>query len=133
MSWDVVIFNLSRKIDKAEDIDENVLVNIGTGADFKNIIVKEFPYATFEDNWCKIETDSFSLETSLCDPNEELSNTIFHLYGENAIYALVNLCKKQNWQAFDTSLGTMLNLDKPEENGYSKFQEYLTQVLKDSN
>jgi len=61
-----------------------------------------------------------------------MSNTVFHLYGTEAIQLLVALCKRNNWQAFDTSLGKMLNFDKSAENGHSNFVAYLTQIKRDT-
>jgi len=39
------------------------------------------------------------------------------------------LAKKYNWQIFDTGLGQMINLENPDINGYSNFQNYLKDVL----
>jgi hypothetical protein len=130
MSWDVVIFNLNKKIDSVEDINEDVLVDIGSGADFKKMLNNYFGNVIWDGNWGKIEKENYALEFSLADDDESFSNMIFHLYGEKAIYALIDFCRKNNWQAFDTGLGEMLDLDRPERNGYEKFQEYLSFVLK---
>src|SRR5687768_2405115 len=103
MSWDIVIFNLSRKVTDVEEIDETILVDIGTGHDFKRIVKSNFPNLMCDEtNWCTIETDDYSIEFSLGDLSETFSNTLFALHGEKSIYAVVELCKKNNWQAFDT-------------------------------
>ncbi|MGB3526064.1 MAG: hypothetical protein WBB32_08880 [Flavobacteriales bacterium] len=38
MSWDVVVFNLKRKIASVDEIDESVLVDIGTYAEFETLL-----------------------------------------------------------------------------------------------
>jgi len=129
MSWDVIVFNLSRKVDSAEEIDETVLVDIGTSTDFKKIIEKSCKDVVWEGNWGKIERKDYSIEFSLTDNDEPFSNTMFHLYGEDAIYYIIELCKKNNWQAFDTGLDQMLDLDDPKKNGYNNYQNYLRQIL----
>ena len=128
MSWDVFVFNSKQKIETVEDLDESLLVDIGTWQEFKRLIENQFSNAVFDGNWCTIGGKDFSLETSLGPPDEKVDNTIFHLHGNEAIYPLMALCQNNNWQAFDNSLEDMLNLDKPEQNGYSKFAAYLAQI-----
>ncbi|MGC3945577.1 MAG: hypothetical protein QM762_13840 [Chryseolinea sp.] len=127
MSWDVIVFNLNRKVDSVEEIDETVLVDIGTKVEFKKLIETNYPDVIWDNGWGKIEKHDYSIEFSLGDSDEPFSNTLFHLYGENAIYDLIEFCKKNKWQAFDTGLDQMLDLQKPENNGYKHHQEYLKQ------
>lgn len=129
MSWDVIVFNLSRKVDNVEEIDETVLVDIGTKKDFKKIIEKNYKDVVWDGDWGKIERGDYSIEFSLGDTDELFSNSMFHLYGENAIYDIIEFCKKNNWQAFDTGLDQMLDLDDPRKNGYANHQNYLRQIL----
>ena len=129
MSWDVMIFNLKRKVDSVDEIDESVLVNIGTKINFKKIMTDNYRDIIWDKDWGKIERKDFSIEFSLGDSDEPFSNTLFHLYGENAIYEVIELCKKNNWQLFDTGLEQMLDLDKPETNGYKNHQAYVRQIL----
>ena len=51
------------------------------------------------------------------------------LYGENGLFVLIGLAKKQNWQIFDTGIGEMLDLESPSKNGYENFQTYLKQIV----
>ncbi|MCO5273857.1 MAG: hypothetical protein M9900_02930 [Flavobacteriales bacterium] len=129
MSWDVVVFNLKRKVASVEEIDESVLAEIGTYADFEAMLKRRFPMLTNEDGWLKADLDVCCLETGLGELHETFSNTIFHLYGENAVYELIELCKANNWQAFDTALGQMLDLDHPEQNGYKEHRHYVEQIM----
>jgi hypothetical protein len=129
MSWDVIVFNLKRKVDNVEEIDETVLIDIGTKDHFRKLIDANYPDVIWDENWGKIERQGYSIEFSLGDSDEPFSNSLFHLYGENAIYDLIEFCKKNNWQAFDTGLNQMLDLDKPENNGYKNHQDYIKQIL----
>jgi hypothetical protein len=128
MSWDIFIFNATRPINDIEEIEEELLVDIGTWQDFKQLLVNQFPQAVFDGDWCTIEDGSTSLETSIGPPEEKMSNTILHLYGAEDIHLAVAFCRRNNWQAFDTSFGKMLNFDKPGENGYLSFAAYLAQI-----
>lgn len=129
MSWDVMIFNLKHKVDSVDEIDESVLVDIGTKTDFKKIMTDNYRDIIWDKDWGKIERKDFSIEFSLGDSDEPFSNTVFHLYGENAIYEVVELCKKNNWQLFDTGLEQMVNLDNPANNGYKNHQAYVRQII----
>ena len=51
-----------------------------------------------------------------------------NIYGENGLYALVLVAQKNNWQLFDTSLGEMIDLKNPANNGYQKFQDYVRYI-----
>jgi|SRR5688572_8695342 len=130
MSWDVIIFNLNRKVDNVEEIDETVLVDIGTTTDFKKIIEENYRDIVWDSDWGKIERKDYSLEFSLPESGAPFSNLMFHLYGENAVYDLIEFCKKNNWQAFDTGLGQMLDLDDPAKNGYEKHQNFVRQIMR---
>jgi hypothetical protein len=79
-----------------------------------------------EDGWIKIEREGYSIESSYTGTNGPL---MLQLHGKIAIYPVIALCKKNNWQLFDTGAGVMLNLDDPAQNGYSNFQHYLAQVI----
>lgn len=132
MSWDVIVFNLSRKAQSVEEINESILIPIGTKTDFKKLMDQNYQNLIWNGNWGRIERTDYSIEFSLGDTEESFSNTVFHLHGENAIYDLIDLCKKNGWQAFDTGLGQMLNLDDPMKSGYMNHQNYLRQILNET-
>jgi len=124
MSWDIVLFNSSQKISTVEDIDENQLVPCDFGAafnaGFKNIKQDGEHYS--------IEGENFSIE--YFDDGEPTSNALLNLHGEAALYPIIDLAIKNNWQIFDTGLGEMIDLHKPAKNGYQKFRDYLNYILK---
>ena len=129
MSWDIVAFNLNKKVHHVEEIDETILVDIGTGDDFKQMMTDSFPTIIWRDDWGKFEGADYSIEFGIDKTHAKFSNIIFHLYGSNAIYPVIELCKKYHWQIFDTALGEMIDLDNPQKNGYINHQEYVNQIL----
>lgn len=129
MSWDIVLFNLSKQVQSVEEINDEVLVDIGTGVQFKQLITEYFPNIRWEkDNWCSIETPEYSIQFSLGDSDDKFSNILIHLYGEKAIYPIIDLCRKFRWQVFDTGNGRMVDIDNPGKNGFTEFQNYLDAV-----
>jgi hypothetical protein len=132
MSWDVVIFNLKRKINSVEEVNEDVLQPIATVSDFCKMILLKFPDSKIENQILKIINGEGEVVYYVPDENESFSNTILHLYGKDAIYIIIDMCKHFGWHAFDTGLGEMLDLENPERNGYENFQAYLNHVLKNS-
>lgn len=134
MSWDVVIFNLKKKISSIEEVNEDVLQPIGTVSDFCKMMIGRFPNSKIENEVLTIKNGEGEVVFYVPDDddNESFSNTILHLYGHDAIYIIFDMCRYFGWQAFDTGLGEMLDLDNPEKNGYENFQAYLNHVLKNS-
>jgi hypothetical protein len=126
MSWDVVLFNSSQKITSIEELDEDQLIPIDFHAGFKN----HFSEIRITENHAEIIGLNFCIDYHI--PNEPVSNTLLSLYGEQGLYALVIVARQNNWQIFDISLGSMIELDHPEVNGFSSFQKYRDQILKDN-
>ena len=62
--------------------------------------------------------------------DEELvSNKMLSVYGENGLFELIRIAKEENWQIYDSGTDKMLNLERPEENGYENFRQYLKNIL----
>jgi hypothetical protein len=123
MSWDIVLFNSTEKIISPEDLDETKLVP----TNFCEIFESGFGSIIQDDDHRSIRGNNYSIEYFT---DEELtSNMLINLYGEDAIYPIINLAIKNNWQIFDTGLGEMINLENPTKNGYENFQVYLNQVM----
>lgn len=123
MSWDIVIFNSSQKINTPEEVDENQLIPTS----FSSVFKAYFKNIIKSDNHLEIKGKDFTIDYFGDDEPE--STILLFLYGENAIYPLIDLATKNNWQIFDTGLGEMLDLNDPSKNGYQNFQAYLKQVL----
>ncbi|WP_293306137.1 hypothetical protein [Pedobacter sp. UBA5917] len=127
MSWDIVIFSSKQKINAVEEVEEELLVEI----DFNAILEKHFNNITADKNQREIKGDNYAI-VYYAD-QEPVSNKVFGLYGEEALFVLISVAKLYDWQIFDTGNGEMLNLEHPEKNGYSNFQNYLQHILKNTN
>jgi hypothetical protein len=123
MSWDIVIFNSTQQITSIEELDEEQLVAI----DFDAILQAFFLKIKIDDTHRSIEGTDFSIDYFIND--EPVSNKLFRLYGENALFKLIPLSKSNNWQIFDMGLGEMIDLENPEKNGFDNFQNYLKHIL----
>ncbi len=123
MSWDIIIFNSKQKITSIEEVDQGLFVPV----DFNTILEGHFKNIRVDDNHREIIGDNYSINYFT---NDELVGTmLFNLYGEKALFELIELSKIHNWQIFDTGNGEMIDLEHPENNGYNNFQNYLQQIL----
>lgn len=127
MSWDVFIFHLKNKVTTIEEIADEGILPIDN---FVPTLQSAFPEMQLQDGWIKIEREGYSIESSDTEGNNTRGPAMLQLQGKMAIYPLIDLCKKNNWQLFDTWAGIMLDLDDPAKNGYADFQRYLTQITK---
>ena len=125
MSWDIVLFNSRQKINSIEELDDSKLESY----DFCSTLENHFEQVIKEGNHREIKGKDFAIDYFVDDEN--VSNKMLSLYGENGLYELVMLAKKYKWQIFDTGLGQMINLESPANNGFENFQNYLKQILED--
>jgi hypothetical protein len=127
MSWDIILFSSTEKISSVEELNEEKLVPI----DFDSTILNYFNSHTLDENNVEITGEDYSFNFFL---DEELvSNKLLSLYGENALFQIIRLASKMNWQIFDTGIDKMLDIDNPSINGYSNFQNYLKHILEDKS
>ncbi len=124
MSWDIVLFNSTEIIKSIEELNEEKLEPIN----FTSILESSFNEVIKDDNHREIKGKDFSIDFFTDD--ELVSNKILSLYGENGLFELIELAKQHRWQIFDTGLGSMINLENPESNGYENHRNYVAQVIK---
>lgn len=127
MSWDVVLFNSSQKIETPQEVDPSLLIE----TDFCSEFLKSFKNFKKSENHIELIGESYSIEL-FCEENK-ISNTMLSLYGEDAIYALVEIAKKQNWQIYDTVLDAMIHLDNPQKNGYLNHKKFVEKIQHDKS
>ena len=120
MSWDIVLFNSKQKILSVAELDENQL----EPTDFSGILEKSFDQLKKDGNHREIIGTGFTID--FFADNEHSSNFMLSLYGENAIYALIELSKKNNWQIYDA----MVDLENPKNNGFENHRIYVEKILK---
>jgi len=124
MSWDIILLNSKQKVDSIEDIDDDELEPF----DFSSTFESEFENISKDGNHREITGADFSIE--YFTTKETASNQMVSLYGENGLYALIELAKKYGWLIYDTGMGEVIDLEKPENNGYENHQKYIQQILK---
>ncbi len=124
MSWDIVLFNSRQKIESVAELDENQL----EPTDFSGILESSFDQIKKDDNHREIIGTDFTID--FFADNEHSSNFMLSLFGENGIYALIELSKKYNWQIYDSGIDGMVDLENPEKNGFDNHRKYLEQILK---
>lgn len=124
MSWDIVLFNSKETIRSIEDLDPDKL----DPTDFVSVLESSFTTIHKEKNHREIKEKHFSIEFFTDD--EPVSNKTLSLYGENGLFKLIELAKLHGWQIFDTGSGMMINLERPENNGYQNHQNFVKQAQK---
>ena len=124
MSWDIVLFNSKQKIESVADLDENKL----EPTDFSGVLESSFERIKKQDHHREIIGTDFTIDF-LADIKPS-SNFMLSLYGENGLYALIELAKKHNWQIYDSGIDEMIDLDNPEKNGFKNHRKYVEQVLR---
>ncbi|MGO4921381.1 hypothetical protein [Maribacter spongiicola] len=123
MSWDIVLFNSKQKIDLVAELDENQL----EPTDFSGILETSFNQINKDENHREIVGTDFTID--FFADSEHSSNFMVSLYGENGIYALIELAKKYNWQIYDSGIDGMVDLEHPEKNGFKNHRKYVEQIM----
>ncbi|MGJ8715162.1 MAG: hypothetical protein ACSHXG_08670 [Maribacter stanieri] len=122
MSWDIVLFNSKQKINSVTELDETQL----EPTDFSGILETSFDRLNKNENHREIVGTNFTID--FFSDNEYSSNFMLSLYGENGIYALIELAKKYKWQIYDSGIDEMIDLENPEKNGFKNHKEYVEQI-----
>ena len=104
MSWEIILFNSTQKINSVVELDENQLEQ----TNFSGILESSFDRINKKDNYREIVGADFTIDYFVS--NEHSSNFMLSLYGENGIYALIELAKKHNWQIYDSGTDGMIDL-----------------------
>lgn len=122
MSWDIVLFNSKQKINSVAKLDETQLES----TDFSGILETSFNRVNKDKNHREIVGADFTID--FFADSEHSSNFMISLYGENGIYALIELAKKYNWQIYDSGIDGMVDLEYPEKNGFKNHRKYVEQI-----
>ena len=123
MSWDIVLFSSEQNLVSLENLKEDLLKPI----DFDKVLKSKFVNIKKSENHNEIIGKDFSVE--FFDDEELVSNKMLSVSGENGLFELIRIAKEENWQIYDSGIDKMLNLEKPEENGYENFRQYLKNIL----
>ncbi|CAG2534323.1 hypothetical protein MAR621_03945 [Maribacter dokdonensis] len=123
MSWDIVLFNSKQKIELVTELDENQL----EPSDFSGVLEKSFDQLKKDGNHREIIGTNFTIEFFADD--EQSSNFMLSLFGENGLYELIELAKKHNWQIYDAGIEEMIDLENPEKNGFVNHKDYIQYIV----
>jgi hypothetical protein len=123
MSWDIVLFKSKQKIESVAELDENQL----EPTDFSGILETSFDQIKRDGNHREIIGIDFTID--FFSDSEHCSNFMLSLYGENGIYALIELAKKHNWQIYDSGVDGMIDLENPEKNGLKNHKKFVEQIM----
>jgi Ca2+-binding EF-hand superfamily protein len=123
MSWEIVLFSSEQNLVSLENLNEDLLKPI----DFDKVLKSKFINIKKSENHNEIIGKDFSVE--FFSDEELVSNKMLSVYGENGLFELIRIAKEENWQIYDSGIDKMLNLEKPEENGYGNFRQYLKNIL----
>ncbi len=123
MSWEIVLFSSEQNLVSLENLNEDLLKPI----DFDKVLKSKFVNIKKSENHNEIIGKDFSVE--FFDDEELVSNKMLSVYGENGLFELIRIAKEENWQIYDSGIDKMLNLEKPEENGYENFRQFLKNIL----
>lgn len=122
MSWDIVLFKSRQDIRDLSILDDNKL----EVTDFNQILDNSFREIKVDGDHRQISGDDFSIDYFASGPS---SNFMLSLYGEKAMYIMIELAKEHKWQIYDSSLDAMIDLDSPANNGYENHQNYVEYIL----
>lgn len=123
MSWDIVLFNSKQKIHSLVELDENQL----EPTDFSGVLEKSFDQLKKDGNHREIIGTNFTIDFFADD--EQSSNFMLSLFGENGLYKLIELAKKHNWQIYDSGIEEMIDLENPEKNGFVNHKDYIQHIV----
>ena len=123
MSWDIVLFNSKQKIHSLVEFDENQL----EPTDFSGVLEKSFDQLKKDGNHREIIGTNFTIDFFADD--EQSSNFMLSLFGENGLYKLIELAKKHNWQIYDAGIEEMIDLENPEKNGFVNHKDYIQHIV----
>lgn len=133
MSWDVSIMRFSRSYDAVEDIaeDERCLV-LGAREEVHRAVLASFPGTDWSDPaWGRWESEFGSIEFNLGGDDPAESMMLHVRAGEQVVAGIVSLCKQNQWQAIDCSMGDFLEKRDDPTLGLNAWREYRDRAIGD--
>ncbi len=120
MSWDILLVNSKMPV----DIEGDEYPAIPPRREFIGMVNQVFPGIDWSDPTMGIlDSEQIVAEIDLGDEDDLGYTVLVNVYGgEDPVGALVRLCKKHGWQAFDVSTESYLNLDNPSRESWENFE-----------
>ncbi len=120
MSWDILLVNSKTPV----DIEADEYPAIPPRREFMGMVNQVFPGIDWSDPAMGIlDSEQIVAEIDLGDEDDLGYTVLVNVYGgEDPVAALVGLCKKHGWQAFDVSTESYLDLDNPSRESWDHFE-----------
>jgi hypothetical protein len=120
MSWDILLVNSKTPV----DIEADEYPPIPARSEFIAKVNQVFPGVDWSDPALGIlDSEDIVAEIDLGDEDDLGYTVLVNVYGgEDPVAALVRLCQKHGWQAFDTSTESYLDLDNPSRESWEHFE-----------
>jgi hypothetical protein len=120
MSWDILLVNSKMPV----DIEADEYPAIPPRPQFIGMVNQVFPGIDWSDPALGIlDSEEIVAEIDLGDEDDLGYTVLVNVYGgEDPVAALVRLCKKHGWQAFDVSTESYLDLDNPARESWDNFE-----------
>lgn len=132
MSWDISVCKFSRDYDLMEDIpNDERCFSIGLASDVRAKISEVFIGTNWSDpTWGTFDSPFGSVEFNMASNESVLEGFMMHVRaGEELVPPVIELVKKNAWQALDCSSGEFLEKSIVPEDGLRKWLAFRDKVI----
>jgi hypothetical protein len=132
MSWDVLLFPAEGAPAPGEEIPEGwSAAPLGPLDEVRSRISGVIPAVAWDDKrWGTLEGPGWSIEFN-GGRQDPIDGLMLHIRGSgDPLPVLSVLCQRNSWAALDLSTGEFLDLSAPSSAGWTQFQEFRDQLLR---
>lgn len=131
MSWDIWIFKFDGKPPILEDLpDDFRFPYLGKAKEIRFKISSALKTVDWSDStWGIFEGKGFSIEFAIGSDEIVDQMTLFIRGSGDVVSIIAQLCKVNQWHAYDISAGDYIDLENPSNESWTAFQNYRDQIL----
>ena len=131
MSWDVLIFKYDGPPAEIQKLSADfVSPTLGDAAEVRERISEVFPATDWSDPALgSVMEAGYSIEFSLQNDGPVRQFALHVRGGGDPVVRICALCHRHGWLAFDTSAGTLLDVEKPSRSGWHSWQRFCKGVV----
>ena len=131
MSWDVLIFKHDGPPEEIRSLPAGyVSPPLGNASEVRQRISQVFPATDWSDPaWGSVMEAGYSIEFSLQKDGVVRSFALHVRGGGDPVAKIAALCHRHGWLAFDTSAGTLLDVEKPSRAGWHSWQRFCSGTM----
>ena len=132
MSWDVIILNLPPEIHSPADIRDDVLLDLGSKAEFLARLDGLFLSLAWRNpKWGSLAEPGFSIEFNIGE-DDPVRSLMLHVRGsDGALGVIKHLCESTGWRALDFGEGKFIDLST-QPAGLGRWRDYRDRVLSET-